>query len=332
MNINFDFDNMFNNIEEIQPTPKGFGPDPRFWKLSRNDDDVGLARIRLLPSRVKKPTGEETIVPFVRVYKYNINLRPFGLKKFIEIESPETVGLKSATADLRKELYKIGKDNEKVKSVLEILKRSERYISNIYVVNDPIKEKESGNVKLWDYGVKLKDKFEGWRNPSAEDLALGAKPINVWHPVEGADIKLVMRKSGGFYNYDDTTHYDLAPLFVTLDGKPDMEKIKQTLQQTYELTEWLDPSHYMTYEEEVEKLLKLFDGSKVEDILKELGVSLYGGKVDNTVVPPNVQQTQTSGVQASETPQNIQSVQQTQATQVSQSAEEDDDLDFLDDL
>jgi hypothetical protein len=111
-----------------------------------------------------------------------------------------------------------------------------------------------------------------------------------------------------------------------------MEKIKQTLQQTYELTEWLDPSHYMTYEEEVEKLLKLFDGSKVEDILKELGVSLYGGKVDNTVVPPNVQQTQTSGVQASETPQNIQSVQQTQATQVSQSAEEDDDLDFLDDL
>ena len=78
--------------------------------------------------------------------------------------------------------------------------------------------------------------------------------------------------------------------------------------------------------------LNLAKGKLLEDILKELGVSLYGGKVDNTVVPPNVQQTQTSGVQASETPQNIQSVQQTQATQVSQSAEEDDDLDFLDDL
>ena len=74
MNINFDFDNMFNNIEEIQPTPKGFGPDPRFWKLSRNDDDIGLARIRLLPGKVTKD-GKEVLVPYVRIYKYNINLR-----------------------------------------------------------------------------------------------------------------------------------------------------------------------------------------------------------------------------------------------------------------
>ena len=67
----FNFDNIFKTIEEIQPNKKEPWKDERFWKLSRNDDDIGLARIRLLPGKVIKD-GKEVLVPYVRIYKYNI--------------------------------------------------------------------------------------------------------------------------------------------------------------------------------------------------------------------------------------------------------------------
>ena len=329
----FDFDNMFENIEKIQPSRNKFGPDPRFWKLSRNDDDVGLARIRLLPSKAIKD-GVETTVPYVKVYKYNINLRPFGAKKFAEIESAEGLeeemkkGRKVAVVELRKELHKIG--TEEAKKVMDILKRSERYISNIYVVQDPIKTENTGRVALWEYGVKLKDKFLGWLHPSPEDVAMGASPLNIWLPDRGADIKLVMRKTGGFYNYDDTTHYDPTPL---MGG--DQAKLDEIYAKMEPLTEWLDPNHYMSFDKEVDKLLWLFEGTKVEDILKGLGVSLYKGiKADNTTIPP-VQSVSNKTSEASNATANIttnEAKQETTSTQSTLTKSVDDDLDFLDDI
>ena len=281
------FDEMFKTIEEIQPNKKETWKDERFWKLSRNDDDVGLARIRLLPGKAIKD-GKEVLVPYVRLYKYNISLKNFGIKKFTEIESGEGIGLSSEVGKLRMELYKIGKDNPDVKSVLDIIKRSEKYISNIYIVNDPNKSDENGKIKLWEYGVKLKDKFEGWRQPSQEDLAMGAKPLNVWHLVNGADIKLVMKKSGGFYNYDDTTHFELGALFKDANGQPDEEKINGIISKIYNLDDWLQPNHFLNAEEEKQKLRNLFAGTKVEDILISLGVSLYDGvKVEKSKELPS---------------------------------------------
>jgi len=314
-------DSMFETIEKIQPSNKRFGPDPRFWKLSRNDNDIGIARIRLLPGKITQD-GEEKIVPYVRVYKYNVSAKPFGSKRFFEFESRESIGLPDPIAELRKELYKIGTDE--AKKFLNVLKRSERFISNIYIVNDPIKKENNGQVKLWEYGVKLKDKFLGWLRPSKEDIALGAKPINVWDPIKGADIKLIMKKSGGFYNYDDTVHYDPAPLFE------DKEKLKEVLESTYKLDEWLQEDHYMTYDEIVEKLHWIFEG-KAEDILKSMGVSLYKGiTTDNTIADPT--KLNSSNEKVEEKPE-VKSDTGDLKTEVSTSTtiDDDDDLSFLDD-
>ena len=308
----FNFDSMFENIEKIQPEKNKFGPDLRFWKLSRNDDDTGIARIRLLPSKVKYE-GEEELVPFVRIYKYNISLRAFGAKKFTEIELPEDDNFKSPINELRQELFKNG--SEEAKKVLDILKRSEKFISNIYIVQDPIKKENTGQVKLWEYGRKLKEKFDGWHKPSQEDIAMGSSPINVWHPINGADVKLVMKKTGGFYNYDDTTHYEKSSLF------DDKEKLKEVLDKEYELTEWLQTDHFMTYDEQVRKLKWLFEGTKVEDILKSLGVSLYKGE---TKTEPKVEKTEVESTKTTESPQ--QTEPKVEATS------SDDDLDFLDDI
>jgi len=311
-------DSMFENIEELQPSKKFGKTDERFWKISRNDDDMGIARVRLLPGKVIID-DKEKIIPYVRFYKYAINLKPFGGKKFADIDIAEKNIFDNAVNDLRKELFN-QKDDTAKKLLEEVLKRRERYVSNMYVINDPIKTENSNKLFLYEFGSKLKEKFEGWRNPPKEDIAMGAKPVNVWHPLQGADIKLVMKKGGAFYNYDDTSLLELKSF----------EKWTEVKDSIYDLTEFLDGRNFMKYYEQVEKLRWLFDGTPVESYLKSIGSFIYDGvydenKVTKKVSNKSVEENQSSDQLANQSPQ-----EQLKAEEDIPSA--DDDLDFLDDI
>ena len=331
-NIDFNTDDLFNNIKEVQPEKNNFGADERFWKLSRNDDDIGLARIRLLPTDATID-GEQRVLPFIRVYKYELNVKKFGSKRFFTIDSPQNVGLPDPIYKLRSELYKI-KDNPEVEKILEGIRRPEKYIANVFVRNDPIKPENTGRVALWEFGKKLKEKFVAWRTPSQEDIAMGAKPIDVWNLKSGNDIKLVMRKAGGFYNYDDTSYYDAQP--ITTD-KAEFEKI---MNGRHNATEWFSKEHYMSEDEIIAKLLWLFDGTQAEDTLKTIGSFLYAGG-GASVAPTQVKAAQTQNNTA-EVSQNTQKTENTQTTQstpapqnetpASENSTGDEELSFLDDF
>ena len=325
-NIDFNTDELFSNIKEVQPETNKFGADERFWKLSRNDDDIGLARIRMLPSDVTI-NGEKKVVPFIRVYKYEINVKKFGSKRFFTIDSPQNVGLPDPIYKLRSELYKI-KDNPEVEKILEGIRRSEKYVSNIFVRNDPIKPENTGRVALWEFGKKLKEKFIAWRTPSQEDIAMGAKPIDVWNLKSGNDIKLVMRKAGGFYNYDDTSYYDAQPITT------DKEEFEKIMNGRYDVSEWFQKEHYLSENEIIEKLLWLFDGTKAEDTLKSIGSFLYAG-AGQSVSPKQVEQAQTEKPTKLETPKKQEVEPKTEApakVESDTSSSSDEELDFLDDF
>ena len=325
MDFNLNFDEMIKNVESVQgPLDNKFGPDPRFWKISRNDKDQGIAIIRLLPSFIKID-GKESVTPFIRVYRHNINLKEYGVKKFYDMESPSSIGLPCAVSDLYKELGKIGTDeSEKLK---KCIRRSTKFISNVYIKKDPLKPENDSKIKLWEFGTKLKDKFQLAAKPSQEEIALGTKPVNLWDPVNGADIKLTQKKSGGFYNYDDTQIMTPAPLMNFASGDELAQWIREN---TIALDEWLEPDHYITYEEQCDKLRFVFEGSKVEDYLKSIGSFLYGGK------PQTINETQDTIQNVNQiTQENTQeipteSVQKTEP-EVTQS-NVSDDLDFLDEI
>jgi len=320
MDFNLNFDEMIKNVESIQgPIDNKFGPDPRFWKISRNDKDQGLAVIRLLPNIINVD-GKESITPFVRVYRHNINLKAYGSKKFYDMESPSSVGLPCAVSDLYRELGKVG--SEEAKKLQENIRRSTKFISNIYVKKDPIKPDNSGKFKLWEFGVKLKDKFQLAANPSPEEIELGAVPINLWDPMKGADIKLIQKKSGGFYNYDDTQIMAPSPIKEFTSGDEMFAWIKEN---TEDISDWLKPDHYITYEAQCDKLRQIFEGTKVEDFLKSIGSFLYGGKPNTTNVS---KETNSQLEETQEIP--TESIQSTQPETIQNSS--DDDLDFLDDI
>jgi len=330
--MEFDYTNLMNNIESIQGNfskPK-YGDDERFWKISRNDQDQGTAVIRLVPSRLTKD-GQETVIPFLKIYEYNIDFRQFGIKRFIAEETRSSLlkngaEEKDAYVDLYKELK--NRKDDKAQEISKCFRRSKRYISNIYIVNDPIAKNNTGKDKLWKFGAKLFDKFQAVANPSEEDIALGSQAIQLFDPIRGANVILKQKKSAGFYNYDDTQIQAPTPLL----GMSDLEQVKSWLKEnTIDLTEWVTDEHYKSYEEQVENIKRVLAGSEIEMYLRSYGSFIYKGETSSQPQTQNdgfstgIETTQTNPVETPKVEEAIPS--STQAPTV-----DADDLSFLDEI
>jgi len=227
---------------------KKFGPDERFFKLSRGDDDKGSAIIRLLP--------DKNGIPFVKMFSHSIKKYDPGLGKdryYIE-DSPQSIGLPCPAAEKWQELMKIG--TEQSKEEARLYSRKLKFITNILVVKDPFNPANNGKVMLWEFGTKLNDKFISAMNPSDEDIELGTKAKELYHPLKGCNILLKIKKSSGFFNYDDTSIMDATSVSDT------EEEAIELINKTYELNEFLSPEHYGTYDELKIKLDKTINGSK----------------------------------------------------------------------
>lgn len=227
---------------------KSFGPDERFFKLSRGDDDKGSAIIRLLP--------DVNGIPFVKMFSHSIKKYDPSLGKdryYIE-DSPQSIGLPCPVAEKWQELMKIG--TEASKEEAKLYGRKMKFITNILVVKDPANPANNGKVMLWEFGTKLNDKFISAMNPSDEDIELGNKPKELYNPMNGCNILLKIKKSSGFFNYDDTSIMDPTSIVDT------EEEALTLIKKTYELNEFLSPEHYGSYDELKIKLDKTINGSK----------------------------------------------------------------------
>lgn len=248
--LNFDFASL---QQQLQPgaisEKKEFGPDERFWKLSRGDDDTGTAIIRLLV--------DENRVPFVKVFHHQFSVYdPTKQKKrwFIE-PSPQTIGLPCPVSERWQELYNEGTQEAKEKA--KMFARKIKYVTNIKVINDPANPDNNGKVFLWEFGTKLLDKFLAKMNPGADDLALGIKPVELYNPIAGANIMLKIKKSAGFFNYDDTQIMDASAEWSSME-----EAIADIDANTHKLQEFLEPSYYKSYDDLKSKMNFVVTGVK----------------------------------------------------------------------
>jgi hypothetical protein len=164
---------------------KSFGPDERFWKLARNEKDTGTAIIRLILDKDN--------MPFVKMFSHSIKKYDPALGKdryYIE-DSPSSIGQPCPASEKWQELMKIG--TPEAKKEAELLKRKVKFITNIYVVKDPLNPQNEGKVFLWEFGYKLNDKFLGAMSPSKEDIELGTKPKELYDPIEGIVLCLKLK-------------------------------------------------------------------------------------------------------------------------------------------
>lgn len=278
--------------------------DERFWKISKDEQGNGLAVIRLMLD----PKGK----PLTRVYHHSLKFRgKDGKERFYIQDSPGTINLPCPVTEEWSRLWNEG--TQESKDNAKFFSRKVKYIANIMVVKDPANPENNGKIFLWEFGTKLMDKFEAAMKPTEQMLELGEEPKELFNPMsKGCNIKLVIKKAAGFFNYDSTEILAPSSICETSD------EAKQIITgKCFDLSEFNSPEHFLSYEELTQKLAFARTGIK-------------GG-----VSQPSVTQEAMTQV-APKAPQKVEEVKEEDAPwntpAVKEAVSADDDLAFLDDM
>jgi len=164
--------------------PRG-GSDLYAPKPDQGQDGTYSSLIRFLPN-LKNPRK-----PYIRKYVYW--LEDADGKGFY-VDSPSTIGEKCPVQDM---FFKLRNSESAVdKKMSENLKRKEVYYALVQIVKDPQNTALEGQIKVFKFGWKIKQKIDDELNPKFDD------PVQVFDPFKGKNFELNIMKKGGYPNYD----------------------------------------------------------------------------------------------------------------------------------
>lgn len=226
--------------------------DDRQWKPTVDKAGNGYAVIRFLPA------SEGNELPWVRYWDHGFK-GPTG-QWYIE-KSLTSIGKQDPVSESNSKLWNSGSDDDK--SVARDRKRRLHYVSNIYVESDPGNPANEGKVFLFTYGKKIFDKIMDVMQPQFADEA----PVNPFDFWEGASFKLKIRNVEGYRNYDKS---EFASQSKFLDG--DEEALEKVYNKVYDLTEFVDPKNYKSYEELAARLALVLGESAPRTVREQLSV------------------------------------------------------------
>ncbi len=239
-------------LQKTQSQDKSYGDD-RMWKVERDKSGNGYAVIRFLPPS----EGEE--LPWAKYWDHGFQ-GPGGW--YIE-NSLTTLGQKDPVSEYNTELWNNGTEAGKEQARKQ--KRRLRYVSNVYVIQDPANPHNEGQVKLFQYGKRIYDKLMEALYPEfpSDDPV---DPFDLWDG--GADFHLKVRLQDGFVNYDRSEFSKPAQFKDTDD---EMEAIWK---KQYKLSEFTDPDggRFKSYNDLKTKLHRVLGltGSVVDTVAEDV--------------------------------------------------------------
>jgi len=168
--------------------------------------------VRLLPV-VKKPSDT-----FFHYYAHGWNSLATG--QYVSAVSPTSFGDRDPIAEERYKVLRTGSEEEKEK--IKVIRRTEHWLVNVFVVDDPTNPENNGQVKVLRYGKQLdkiiKDAIsgDGKEEYGARIFDLGPNGVNFKIKVEkqsdypwyassrfttaGTDLKLTEERQKEIYN------------------------------------------------------------------------------------------------------------------------------------
>ena len=196
--------------------------------LAQSNTDSGLGNIlktevgntytvRLLPAKDPKST-------FFHFYTHGWNSYATG--KYVAATSPQTFGERDPISEERFRVLRSGTDAEKEK--IKTIGRSEKWLVNVLVINDPVNAENNGQVKLLRYGKQLQkiilDAIEG---EDADEL--GARIFDLGP--QGVNLKIKVEKQGDYPSYV-SSKFSMPAAITDMDEA----KAKKTYESVYDLT------------------------------------------------------------------------------------------------
>jgi hypothetical protein len=144
--------------------------------------------VRLLPN-IKDPAKT-----FLHYYSHGWN--SFSTGQLITLTSPTTWNERDPIAEERYRVLRNGteQDKEKAKSIV----RTERWLVNCYVINDPVNSDNNNKVKILRFGRQLnKIIMDGIQGEDAEEL--GPRIFDL--SPKGVNLKIKVEKQGDYPTY-----------------------------------------------------------------------------------------------------------------------------------
>jgi hypothetical protein len=248
---------ILNKIKKSVETKKTNYDDERVWKLARNEDGVGYAVIRFLPSPVEDGS-------YVRpLYTHGFKSKGGWLIS----ECPTSVDKKCPICEHNSSLWNSGIESDK--NTARDRGRRTHFLTNILVVKDPAKPENEGKVFIWGMGKKMFEKAKAILNPPEE---FGEEGKNPWSFFDGLELRLKMKTVSTFPNYDDSSFVETSVLF---DGEE--EKLEELLNKCYDLDKYVEEIADVNYGTLSRKFAKVIglesddDSEPADDVKEKIG-------------------------------------------------------------
>lgn len=162
--------------------------------------------VRLLPF-AKAP--ENTFYHY-----YNHGWTSFATGQYVQALSPQTYGERDPIAEERFRASRTGSEEEKEKA--QAIRRMEKWLVNVYVIDDPSNPDNNGKVKMLRYGKQLQKIItEAIEGEDAEEF--GPRIFDLGS--EGVNFKIKVEQQGDYPTY-------VSSRFTTA-GKIDLSEAEQ---------------------------------------------------------------------------------------------------------
>ena len=199
--------------------------------LASSDSKSSATFNEIMQTRVGN-TFTVRLLPFAKdpsktfFHYYNHGWNSFSTGQYVQTLSPQTFGERDPIAEERFKVLRTGSDEEKEK--MQAVRRLEKWLVNVYVVDDPANPDNNGKVKILRYGKQLQKIItEAIEGEDAEEF--GPRIFDLGS--EGVNFKIKVEQQGDFPTY-------VSSRFTTA-GKVDLseDQQKDIYDGTFDLTE-----------------------------------------------------------------------------------------------
>tara|TARA_R110002020_G_scaffold329767_4_gene545511 strand:- start:1865 stop:2725 length:861 start_codon:yes stop_codon:yes gene_type:complete len=181
---------------------------------------------------------------------YNHGWVSYATGQYVQTLSPQTFGDRDPIAEERFRVLRTGTEEEKEK--MQAVRRLEKWLVNVYVVDDPSNPENTGKVKLLRYGKQLQKIItEAIEGEDAEEF--GARIFDLGP--EGVNFKIKVEQQGDYPTYVSSRFTTAGKIDLSEDEQKDIyDNVFDlndvfTLKSFDELKEMLNDHYYCRTED-----------------------------------------------------------------------------------
>lgn len=223
--------------------------------LSKNEEKATPGLYNEILKTVPGNTYTVRLLPFAKdpsktFFHYYIHgWTSFSTGQYVQAVSPQTFNERDPISEERFRVLRTGTETEKEK--MQAVRRTEKWLVNVYVVEDPTNPENNGTVKMLRYGKQLqKIIMEAIEGEDAEEF--GPRIFDLGP--EGVNLKVKVEQQGDYPTYVSSRFTSAGKLSLSDEDKEKIYKNTFNLEEVFtiktydELKQMIDEHIYVSTE------------------------------------------------------------------------------------